>query len=148
MFGRDNNLGAHPGFFSLLWRVAILGVCSILIVSIATGLLFAIEAMLLGDTDVARWSDYFWLGFIASLSIGGIAGLLYGVPVYTLYRTTIAFPLWALLVLTVAPGIWLLFIEVGLGVMLIAGGVAFLVLLHELAIRWLPALSPNDMTQN
>lgn len=71
-------------FLSTLWRVAILGICSTLIISVATGLLFLIDGYPNSGPGSLDWLKWFALGFVSPLYIGRIAGLLLRVPVYSL----------------------------------------------------------------
>jgi hypothetical protein len=90
------------------------------------------------------WLDWFGLGFVSSLYIGGIIGLLYGVPLYTLYLRLDAFPLWALTLLAIAPGLAMLFLNFSLGIFLLSGGGAFLLIVHSLARKW-PRLMSREL---
>ena len=83
-----------------------------------------------------NWLYWFGLGFVSSLYIGGIAGLFYGVPLYALYLRLDAFPFWVLALLAIAPGLVLLFLDFLLGIYLLCGGAAFLVIVHTLAGKW------------
>ena len=134
-------------FLSKLWRVAILGICSTLIISVATGLLFLINGYPNFGTDPLDWLEWFGLGFISSLYIGGIAGLFYGVPLYTLYLRLNAFPFWALALLAIAPGLVLLLLDFSLGIFLLFGGAAFLLIVHTLAGKW-PRLRAQELPNN
>jgi hypothetical protein len=129
-------------FVSKLWRVAILGICSALVISVATGLLFLIDGYPGFGPGQLDWLEWFGLGFVSSLYIGGIAGLFYGVPLYALYLRLDAFPFWVLALLTIAPGLVLLFVHFSLGIYLLCGGVAFLLIVHTLAGKW-PRLRPK-----
>ena len=123
-------------FVSKLWRVAILGICSTLIISVATGLVFLIDGYSSFGPGQLNWLNWFGLGFVSSLYIGGIAGLFYGVPLYALYLRLDAFPFWVLALLAIAPGLVLLFLDFLLGIYLLCGGAAFLVIVHTLAGKW------------
>jgi len=94
--------------------------------------------------DPLDWLDWFGLGFVSSLYIGGIIGLLYGVPLYTLYLRLDVFPLWALTVLAISPGLAMLFLEFSLGIFLLFGGAAFLIIVHSLARKW-PQLMSREL---
>ena len=131
-------------FISNLWRVAILGICSTLIISVATGLLFLIDGFPDFGPDPLDWLDWFGLGFVSSLYIGGIIGLLYGVPLYTLYLRLDAFSLWALTLLAIAPGLAMLFLDFSLGIFLLSGGGVFLLIVHSLARKW-PGLMSREL---
>ena len=128
--------GSSLKFVSTLWRVAVLGVCSILLISIATGLIFLIDGYPTFGPGSMDWLAWFALGFVSSLYIGGIAGLLYGVPVYSLYLRLDAFPFWVLALLAIAPGLVLILLDFSLGIFLLCGGVAFLLIVHTLAGKW------------
>jgi len=134
-------------FVSMLWRVAILGICSTLVISVATGLLFLIDGYPNFGPDPWDWLEWFGLGFVSSLYIGGIAGLFYGVPLYTLYLRREAFPFWALALLAIAPGLVLLFLDFSLGIFLLFGGAAFLLIVHTLADKW-PRLRAQELPNN
>ena len=134
-------------FVSKLWRVAILGICSTLVISVATGLLFLIDGYPNFGPDPWDWLEWFGLGFISSLYIGGIAGLFYGVPLYTLYLRLGAFPFWVLALLAIAPGLVLLFLDFSLGIFLLFGGAAFLLIVHALAGKW-PRLRAQELPNN
>jgi hypothetical protein len=123
-------------FVSKLWRVAILGICSTLVISVATGLLFLIDGYPGFGPGQLDWLEWFGLGFVSSLYIGGIAGLFYGVPLYAFYLRLDAFPFWVLALLSIAPGLVLLFVDFGLGIYLLCGGAAFLLIVHTLAGKW------------
>jgi hypothetical protein len=129
-------------FVSKLWRVAILGICSTLVISVATGLLFLIDGYPGFGPGQLDWLEWFGLGFVSSLYIGGIAGLFYGVPLYAFYLRLDAFPFWVLALLTIAPGLVLLFVHFSLGIYLLCGGAAFLLIVHTLAGKW-PRLRPK-----
>jgi hypothetical protein len=129
-------------FVSKLWRVAILGICSTLVISVATGLLFLIDGYPGFGPGQLDWLEWFGLGFVSSLYIGGIAGLFYGVPLYAFYLRLDAFPFWVLALLSIAPGLVLLFVDFGLGIYLLCGGAAFLLIVHTLAGKW-PQLRPK-----
>ena len=134
-------------FVSKLWRVAILGICSTLVISVATGLLFLIDGYPNFGPDPWDWLEWFGLGFVSSLYIGGIAGLFYGVPLYTLYLRLEAFPFWVLALLAIAPGLVLLFLDFSLGIFLLVGGAAFLLIVHTLAGKW-PRLRAQELPNN
>ena len=134
-------------FVSKLWRVAILGICSTLVISVATGLLFLIDGYPNFGPDPLDWLEWFGLGFVSSLYIGGIAGLFYGVPLYALYLRLDAFPLWILALLAIAPGLVLLFLDFSLGIFLLCGGAAFLLIVHTLAGKW-PRLMAEEVPDN
>ena len=134
-------------FVSKLWRVAILGICSTLVISVATGLLFLIDGYPNFGPDPWDWLEWFGLGFVSSLYIGGIAGLFYGVPLYTLYLRLEAFPFWVLALLAIAPGLLLLFLDFSLGIFLLCGGAAFLLIVHTLAGKW-PRLRAQELPNN
>ena len=123
-------------FVSKLWRVAVLGICSTLVISVATGLLFLIDGYPNFGPDPWDWLVWFGLGFLSSLYIGGIVGLFYGVPLYALYLRLDTFPFWVLALLAIAPGLVLLFLDFSLGIFLLCGGAAFLLIVHTLAGRW------------
>ncbi|MGB5327926.1 MAG: hypothetical protein WBO58_06860 [Gammaproteobacteria bacterium] len=138
-------------FVSKLWRVAILGICATLVISVATGLLFLIDGYPGFGPGQLGWLEWFGLGFVSSLYIGGITGLFYGVPLYALYLRLDAFPFWVLALLAIAPGLVLLgntFVEDGFGIYLLCGGAAFLLIVHTLAGKWpqLRAKEPPDNT--
>jgi len=134
-------------FVNKLWRVAILGICSTLVISVATGLLFLIDAYPNFGPDPLDWLEWFGLGFVSSLYIGGIAGLLYGVPLYALYLRLNAFPFSVLALLSVTPGLVLLFLDFSLGMYLLCGGAAFLLIVHKLAGKW-PRLRAQELPNN
>jgi len=123
-------------FVGTLWRVAILGVFSILVISVATGLLFLIDAYPHFGPDSLDWLKWFGLGFVSSLYVGGIAGLFYGVPLYSLYLRLDAFPFWLLALLAIAPGLALIVLDFSLGIFVLCGGAAYLLIVHTLAGRW------------
>jgi len=123
-------------FVGKLWRVAILGVFSILVISVATGLLFLIDAYPNFGPDPLDWLKWFGLGFVSSLYVGGIAGLFYGVPLYALYLRLDAFPFWLLALLAIAPGLALIVLDFSLGIFVLCGGAAYLLIVHTLAGRW------------
>lgn len=131
-------------FVSKLWRVAILGICSTLVISVATGLVFLIDGYPNFGPGQLNWLNWFGLGFVSSLYIGGIAGLFYGVPLYTLYLRLDAFPFWVLALLAIAPGLVLLFLDFLLGIYLLCGGAAFLLIVHTLAGKW-PRLRAKEL---
>ena len=85
-----------------------------------------------------------WSGFVSSLYIGGIAGLFYGVPLYALYLRLDAFPLWVLALLAIAPGLVFFFLDFSLGIYLLCGGAAFLLIVHMLAGKW-PRLRAQEL---
>lgn len=122
----------------------ILGICATLVISVATGLLFLVDAYPTFGPGQWDWLKWFGLGFLASLYIGGIAGLFCGVPLYALYLRLDAFPFWVLALLAIAPGLALLFLEFSLGIYLLCGGAAFLLIVHQLAGRW-PGLRAKEM---
>ena len=134
-------------FISKLWRVAILGICSTLVISVATGLLFLIGGYPNFGPDPLDWLEWFGLGFVSSLYIGGIAGLFYGVPLYALYLRLDAFPFWVLALLAIAPGLILSFLDFLLGIFLLCGGAAFLLIVHTLAGKW-PRLRAQELPSN
>ena len=134
-------------FVSKLWRVAILDICSTLVISVATGLLFLIDGYPNFGPDPWDWLEWFGLGFVSSLYIGGIAGLFYGVPLYALYLRLDAFPFWVLALLAIAPGLILSFLEFSLGIFLLCGGAAFLLIVHTLAGKW-PRLRAQELPSN
>ena len=134
-------------FVNKLWRVAVLGICSTLVISVATGLLFLIDGFPNFGPDPLDWLDWFGLGFASSLYIGGIIGLFYGVPLYTLYLRLDAFPFWALTLLAIAPGLAMLLLDFSLGIFLLCGGGAFLLIVHSLAGKW-PQLSARELPDN
>lgn len=134
-------------FVGKLWRVAILGICSTLVISVATGLLFLIDGYPNFGPDPLDWLEWFGLGFVSSLYIGGIVGLLYGVPLYSLYLRLDAFPFWVLALLAIAPGLVLIFLDFSLGIFLLFGGAAFLLIVHTLAGKW-PRLRANELLDN
>jgi hypothetical protein len=131
----------------MLWRVALLGICSTLVISVATGLLFLIDGYPNFGPDPRDWLEWFGLGFVSSLYIGGIAGLFYGVPLYALYLRLDAFPFWVLALLAIAPGLVLLFLDFSLGIFLLCGGATFLLIVHTLAGRW-PRLRAQELPNN
>ena len=134
-------------FLGKLWRVALLGICSTLVISVATGLLFLIDGYPNFGPDPWDWLEWFGLGFVSSLYIGGIAGLFYGVPLYALYLRLDAFPFWVLALLAIAPGLVLLFLDFSLGIFLLCGGATFLLIVHTLAGRW-PRLRAQGLPNN
>ena len=134
-------------FVSKLWRVAILGICSTLVISVATGLLFLIYGYPNFGPDPWDWLEWFGLGFVSSLYIGGIAGLFYGVPLYALSLRLDAFPFWVLALLAIAPGLILCFLDFSLGIFLLCGGAAFLLIVHTLAGKW-PRLRAQELPSN
>ena len=89
----------------------------------------------------------FGLGFVYSLYFGGFIGLLYGVPVYTLFLHLDTFPFWALRMLAIAPGLASLFFDFAIGLFLLGGGVSFLLIVHWLAGKW-PGLRPQELSGN
>jgi hypothetical protein len=121
-----------------------LGICSILVISVATGLVFLIDRYPNFGPDPLDWLEWFGLGFVSSLYIGGIAGLFYGVPLYALYLRLDAFPFWVLALLAIAPGLVLLFLDFSLGSFLLCGGAAFLLIVHTLAGKW-PKLRTQEL---
>ena len=123
-------------YLGSFWRVAILGIFSVLLISVVTGLLFLVDGFPNFGPDPLDWLEWFGLRFVSSLYIGGIAGLFYGVPLYTLYLRLDAFPFWVLALLAIAPGLILLFLEFSLGMFFICGGAAFLLIVHTLAGKW------------
>jgi hypothetical protein len=134
-------------FVGKLWRVAILGICSTLVISVATGLLFLIDGYPNFGPDPLDWLEWFALGFVSSLYIGGIVGLFYGVPLYALYLRLDAFPFWVLALLAIAPGLVLIFLEFSLGIFFLCGGAAFLLIVHTLAGKW-PRLRAQELPDN
>ena len=134
-------------FVSTLWPVAILGIFSILVISIATGLLFLINGYPNFGSDPWDWLYWFGLGFVSSLYIGGIVGLLYGVPLYSLYLRLNNFPFWVLALLAIAPGLVLISLDAALGIFLFCGGAAYLLIVHTLAGKW-PRLTSKEAPNN
>lgn len=97
--------------------------------------------------DPWDWLEWFGLGFVSSLYIGGIAGLLYGVPLYTLYLQMDAFSFRVLVLLAIVPGLVLFFLDFSLGIFLLCGGAAFLLIVHTLAGKW-HRLRPQELPDN
>jgi hypothetical protein len=93
-----------------LWRVEIVGLIALTIVSVLVGISLYIDVI--DISDEIGGIDAFFLGFQMTLLIGFLAVTVYGAPLYVLYLRHKAFPKWALFVASTIPGLLIYVSEV------------------------------------
>jgi len=114
-----------------------LGAIATLAVSLASGIVWVVDGYPLYGPGSSAWLDWFSLGFIGSLYIGGLVGLFYGVPLYTAFLLWNGLSFWILIILASIPGVILSFADLVFGIYLLSGGVTFLLIVHLLARKLL-----------
>ncbi len=122
-------------FWQRLWRVQLAGLISLAAFAAFLAVLFVVEGLVVSsrETDVA---DVFLFVFGFSIFYGILPAILLGAPVYTAMTARGSIRWLPMLTTALAPGVAMLFLHRGLGLIAIVAGPSVLFMTHRLCQRW------------
>lgn len=122
-------------FWQRLWRVQLASLISLAAFAVFLAILFVCEGLVVSprETDVV---EVFFLVFALSIFYGILPAILLGAPVYTAMTARGPIRWLPMLITALAPGVAMLFLHRGLGLIAIVAGPSVLFMTHRLYQRW------------
>lgn len=123
-------------YWQRLWRVEVIGLASLCVFAVAVAAILVLEGLIISPMEFGFFDSAF-LGFAFTFVFGFFPVCLFAAPIYTAFIASDKFHWSAMLIVAVLPGIAILSIRQGLGIIAIVGGACIFFMVHIAFHRWI-----------
>lgn len=123
-------------YWQRFWRIELLSILALLIYAIG------LTAVILGDellrrSEILEALEFAFIGIVVTMWFGVLPVIAYGAPIYAAFIVSEKFRWYWMLLISVVPGVALIFLEWEIGLMGIAGCVSVFGMVHFAYRRWI-----------